>query len=140
MQPKEVKCVRSNSKKEDDLHNGYYQTMQTNKTVVENAFSSYLESVRLWCIEDERSKQQITCSSPPGPKEWLSAKEWAELLGVKPNLLNSRLYSIRSLIPKEFIELDRYRKKYPLYKAKELTAWMDVNFPGMLKPQRKRGA
>lgn len=140
MQPKEVKCVRSNSKKDADLHNGYYQTMQTNKTVVENAFSSYLESVRLWCIEDERSKQQITCSSAPEPKEWVSAKEWAELLGVKPNLLNSRLYTIRSFLPKEFIKFDGYRKKYPLYKAKELIAWMNVNFPGMLKPQRKRGA
>lgn len=138
MQAEENKRVKSKSKKDDGLHNGYYQTMMDKKDAVEGAFSLYLDAVRQWVRVDEKAKQQVTCSAPAETKTWLTGKEWAEQLGIKTNLLNSRLCVLRSHLPKEMILFCDWRKKIPLYKAKELGEWIEKNYPGLLKPTKQR--
>lgn len=140
MQVKETKCVKSKSKKDCDIHNDYYQTMMEKKKAVEAAFSLYLDSVKEWVKNDEESKRQVARSEPEASKEWFTAKEWARQLGIKQNLLNSRLCVIKRHIPKEMLLFNNYRTKIPLYKTRELSAWVEKNYPGVLKPCYERGA
>lgn len=139
MQPKETKCVKSKSKKDDNIHNGYYQTMMDDKARVENAFAAYLDSVKRWVAVDNKQSNQITHSEPLNAKEWYTGRDWARRIGIKQNFLNSRLHVLRDHLPKDMVLFSGYRKKIPLYKAKELGEWIEKNYPGVLKPSRARG-